>query len=412
MGVNISYKNAKRQRIAIILLIAYIVLETSGFENIYWNPTYGGWVGNVVKICLMGYLILSRPKGSQYHFRSLVLLLIWVPFLSIVNSWMIYSQSPSRSMLLMASQSTWVIYFLLHKYNIQERTILRVFFYLALFLIAIQIIQQFTYPNAPFGTMSKSVMIEKHAMEAAEQRNGLWRFRMHQNGYYTAPILFAMWLWYRKKANLKLAVFVALFLASIYLTLTRQVMFACILTIFCSTFMGQKRVNFTALFLGLIFIGGLYAYYDVLFSSLAEQTKEDSNEDNVRLLAASVLWDESTRNPLTFLFGYGLPDSSSQYGIHVERLQRLFGIFTSDVGFIGQIFERGAIYVCICYCMLIRLFFKLKKSIPTYIRMFVMFAGVMSVMIFPCIYPPQNIVWVMLLYVCDLHINQSPLAIR
>lgn len=409
----LQYKgNVKKQRVALFLLLAYVVLVTSGFENVNWNPTYGGWVTNIVSLGLLGYLLYSRPKGKQFHFRTLVLFLIWVPFVSILNSWSIYSQSPSRSFLLMTTQSTWVIYFLLHKYKVQEQVVLKVLFYIALFLVGIQIVQQFTYPNAPFGTMSQDVMIERHAMEAAEQRNGLWRFRMHQNGYYTAPILFAMWIGIRKKADFKLGVFIALFFASIYLTLTRQVMFACILVIFCSMFMGQKKINFTALLLGLIFIAGLYVYYDVLFSKLAQQTQDDSNEDNVRLFAASMLWEESLKTPFTFLFGYGLPDSTSAYGLHMYKLSNFLGIYTSDVGFIGQIFERGFIYVCVCYFMFYKLFFKFKKLIPMYIRMFVMFAGVMSVMIFPCIVPAQTVVWAMLLYVCDLHINKSILALK
>lgn len=403
--------NFKKQRVALFLLIAYVVLVTSGLENVNWNPTYGGWVDKIISLGLLGYLFCSRPNGKQYHFRGLVLLLIWVPFLSFFNSWSIYSQSPSRSFVLLLSQSTWIIYFLLHKYKIQEKTILKVFFLIALFLVGIQIVQQFTYPNAPFGTMSPDVMIEKKAVEAAEQRNGLWRFRMHQNGYYTAPILFAMWVWVRNQVNPKLVVFIGLMLASIYLTLTRQVMFACILTIFCSMFMGQKKINVAALLFGLAFIAGLYAYYDVLFSKLAEQTQEDSNEDNVRLLAASLLWGESIQTPFTFLFGYGLPDAASQYGIHMYKLRTFFGIYTTDVGFVGQIFERGFIYVCVCYYMLGKLFFTMKRKIPLYVRMFVMYTGVMSIMIFPCITPAQNIVWVLLLYVCDLHLNHSPLAI-
>ena len=402
MGIIDRKKASCNQRFELIAIILIIVLSTSGFSNINWNPTLGGWIKNI--------LYYGSKEKSKCNFYTEVLLLTFIPFLSIFNSWSIYSQSPYRSFTVLLGQFIWIIYFLLHKYKVQEQTILKVLFWVSLFLIGVQIIQQFTYPNAPFGTMSENAMIEKHAMEAAEQRNGLWRFRMHQNGYYTAPILFAMWIWIRKKTSLKLAVFVSLFLASIYLTLTRQVMFACILTIFCSMFMGQKKINFTALFIGLLFIGGLYMYYDVLFSKLAEQTQDDSNEDNIRLFAASLLWSESLKTPLTFLFGYGVPDGGSAYGIHMYKLNSILGVFTTDVGFIGQIFERGFIYVCICYYMLYKLFFKLKKSIPTYVRMFVMYTGVMSVMIFPCITPAQNIVWVMLLYVCDLHINKSPLA--
>ena len=397
---------------ALVVLVCYIVVQNSGFANINWNPTYSGWFNNVVSLCLLGYLVVARPRGSQYHFRTLVLSMMWIPFIAIFNSWSIYSQSPTRSFMCMLSQSVWVIYFILHKYKVREATVLKVFLCVALVIAGIQIVQQFTYPNAPFGTLSDEAMIEKHAVEAAEQRNGLWRFRMHQNGYYTAPILFFMWGWLQKKMSPRLALFVALLMASIYLTLTRQVMFACILAIFCSMFMGQKKINFVALFLGLVFIAVLYVNYDALFSKLAQQTQDDSNEDNVRLLAASILWGESLKTPFTFLFGFGVPDANSAYGIHMYKLKTFMGVFTSDVGFVGQIFERGFIYVCICYCMFARLFFKFKNRIPTYVRLFVLYAGVMSVMIFPCITAAQNIVWVMLLYVSDLHINKSPLTIQ
>ena len=399
------------QNIVLLAIIAFVLLSTSCFKYTGWNPTFAGWIQNILSYFLLAYFIAGRKRKGECHFSALVMLLMFVPFISIFNSWSIYSQSPYRSLTALLGQTTWIIYFLLHKYKVSEQTILKSLLYVALCIVAIQIVQQFTYPNAPFGTMSEHDMIEKAAKEAAEQRNGLWRFRMHQNGYYTAPVLFAMWVWIRKKISQKLMVMIGLMFASIYLTLTRQVLFACILTIFCSMFMGQKKINVAALMFGLLFIVGLYAYYDVLFSKLAEQTQDDSTEDNVRLLAASVLWDESLKTPFTFLFGYGLPDGNSQYGIYMYNLHTFFGIYTSDVGFIGQIFERGLVYVCLCYYMLWKLFFKMKKTIPLYVRMFVMYTGVMSIMIFPCITPAQNIVWVLLLYVCDLHLNHSPLAI-
>lgn len=390
----------------IIAIVLYVILQTGCFEFIGWNSTYGGWVNNILSYTFLVYLLIGNRTNEVCHFRTIVMLLMFIPFLSIINSWLIYSQSPYRSFTVLLGQFVWVIYFLLHKYKVSEQAILKAFLCLALCIVAIQIIQQFTYPDAPFGTMRKDAMLEKQIIESAEQRNGLWRFRMHQNGYYTAPILFAMWIWVRNKVNPKLIVLIGLLLVSIYLTLTRQVMFACILTIFCSMFMGQRNINFAALIFGLIFIAGLYFYYDVLFSKLAQQTQAESTEDNIRMVAASLLWDESLKTPFTFLFGYGLPDGSSQYGAYMNKLTTVYGIYTTDVGFIGQIFERGLIYVCICYYMFYQMFFRLKNIIPTYIRMFVLYAGVMSVMIFPCISPAQNIVWVLLLYICDIHINK------
>lgn len=408
---NTKQFNTKSQKVALFAIIGLVILSTNFFNYTSWNPTYAGWIKNILSYSFIGYLLIGKNINGC-HFRTVVLLLTLVPFLSIFNSWSVYSQSPYRSFTVLLGQFMWVIYFLLHKYKVSEQTILKAFLCIALIIVAIQIVQQFTYPNAPFGTMSEDAMIDRQVLEVAEQRNGLWRFRMHQNGFYTAPILFAMWVWVRNKVSPKLVVLIGLLFASIYLTLTRQVMFACILTIFCSMFLGQKKINKAALFFGLLFIAGLYVYYDVLFSKLAEQTQDDSTEDNVRLFAASVLWNESLKTPFTFLFGYGLPDGNSLYGIHMNNLRTFFGIFTSDVGFIGQIFERGFIYVCVCYYMLWKLFFKMKKQIPVYIRMFVLYTGVMSVMIFPCISPAQNIVWVLLFYICDLHINHSPLAIK
>lgn len=407
-----NWLKKNNQLVILLAIILYVILQTGCFNFIGWNSTYGGWVNNILSYTFLVYLLIGNRTNEECHFRTIVMLLMFIPFFSIMNSWLIYSQSPYRSFTVLLGQFVWVIYFLLHKYKVSEQAILKVFLCLALCIVAIQIVQQFTYPDAPFGTMRKDAMLEKQIIESAEQRNGLWRFRMHQNGYYTAPILFAMWIWVRNKVNPKLIVLIGLLLVSIYLTLTRQVMFACILTIFCSMFMGQRNINFAALIFGLIFIAGLYVYYDVLFSNLAQQTQAESTEDNVRIAAASLLWDESLKTPFTFLLGYGLPDASSQYGAYMNKLSTAYGIYTTDVGFVGQIFERGFIYVCICYYMFYQMFFKLKTVIPTYVRMFVLYAGVMSVMIFPCITPAQNIVWVLLLYICDLHINNSPLAMK
>lgn len=93
-----------------------------------------------------------------------VLLLTLVPFLSIFNSWSVYSQSPYRSFTVLLGQFMWVIYFLLHKYKVSEQTILKAFLCIALIIVAIQIVQQFTYPNAPFGTMSEDAVIDRQVL--------------------------------------------------------------------------------------------------------------------------------------------------------------------------------------------------------------------------------------------------------
>lgn len=394
----------------IFLLLFLFVLFDSGFSYVNWNPTYAGWLQKIVFIVFVLFLLFGKIIKSNCHFRKEVMALMLLPFLSIINSFIYFGQSPYNSLLALSASFAWIVYFLLLRYKVSEAVVLKTFLIISLFIVAVQIIQQFTYPNALFGVSSIDDL-ENGVTETAEQRNGLWRFRMHHNAYYTAPVLFAAWCWLRKRFDTKLCLFVALMLVSVYLTLTRQVMAACILTLFFSFFMGRKLKASSMAFVVVIALG-LYYSYDALFSNLAEQTKEDSNEDNIRLLSASYFWNESIKSPLTFLFGYGLPYNGTAFQHHMDLLKESFKFFTSDVGIVGQIYEAGLLYVIVLFSMIGRLFFKYKHVIPDYIRMFVLFTVIMSPMIYPLVGIASVVIWAILLYICDLHINHSPLALK
>ena len=181
-------------------------------------------------------------------------------------------------------------------------------------------------------------------------------------------------------------------------------MFACIITLVYSFFLNKKGKS-KAFILILIFIACLYSFYDILFSSLAEQTSEDNTDDNIRLLAATYFWEESLKTPFTFLFGIGKGTGNSLLAQIQEIQTSVYRFYISDVGFIGEIYERGLVYVLTSYYLLYKIFIRLKNIIPTYIRMFTLFTGLMSIMIFPFIGFYQILVWAMLLYISDLHIN-------
>lgn len=396
----------KKDKYAIIALLVVAILKTNIFSYINWNPTYGGWINNLLSLVLLFYWIFYIRSSSQMNFKREVYLMMFLPFLSVFNSWSIYGQSPTSGAWVLIGHFIWIIYFILHKYKISEFALLKVFFIISLVIVIIQIVQQITYPKALFGIMTIEEMIEKGAKEAAEMRNGLWRFRMHYNAYFTAPILFASWIWLQKKININLLLYIILLLISVYLTLTRQVMLACIITLVYSFFITKKGKS-KAFILILIFIACLYSFYDILFSSLTKQTTEDSNEDNIRLLAATYFWEESLKTPFTFLFGIGKGTGNNSLAQIQEIQTSVYQFFISDVGFIGEIYERGLVYVLTSYYLLYKIFIRLKNLIPTYIRMFTLFTGLMSIMIFPFIGYYQILVWVILLYISDLHINSN-----
>ena len=399
-----------KQKLYVILIVAFVLLLSNGLKYSYWNPTYGGWITKLIYLYFIWFFIRLSTRNPNYHFRTEVLLLTFLQLPSMVNSWMYFNQSFIQSLTVDLAAFSYVTYFMLHHYRVEERTIMKAILFMALLIVGIQLFQQFSYPNCWFGIHDE----EKQAItkELAEQRNGLWRFRMHINGFYTCPILFAAWIWLQRKFDSRTMIVCCLLLVSVYLTLTRQVMVACIFAVFMSSFIGKQKNKKAALLLGLLFIVGLYEYYDVLFSSLSEQTQDESTEDNIRLFSAIYFWEESLKSPLTFLFGYGNNNANSAYGDLISRMSEDYRFYTSDVGFIGQIYEKGLLYVLVTYWIFYKLYFRLKTKTPLYIKMMVLFCVPMTPMIFPTISALSSFVWVMMIYIADLHVNKSPLALE
>lgn len=401
--------NGQTKWLIIIILLA--ILYSGGFSYINWNATYAGWIRNVITILFAIIVVSQWQRFKSCGFKTEVLLLILLPFLSSINTYTLYGQSYLDSIRVLLPNLGWLFYFLLHKFKVQESIIIKAFIIISLFIVAVQVIQQFTYPKAMFGISSMDQMIEYGREEAAEQRNGLWRFRISGNAYFTAPVLFACFEWIRRRNNLNLLVLIALMLVSVYLTLTRQIIAACLFAIFLSFFLGKKsKGSIRFLILIAVLITLIYSYSNVLFGSLIVQTSDQMNEDNIRVLAATYFVNESVSSLPIFLFGHGAVGRTGAYAILMEQLNTYMHFYTSDVGFIGMTYTYGAIYVFICYKLMWKVFYTYRKYTPLYIRMFVIFTATMSIMIFPMSGILTFFIWSILLYITDIHGKGSTIS--
>ena len=400
-----------RQIIYLIFIVALMVFAYDCFNYVNVDQRF---INTTIKsVCLLffAFFVLKHPLGPKYHFFYFVLFFSFFPFLSIVNSLSLFDQGILDGLRATLPSCIWLLYFVLHYFNVKEGTILRAFLICGLFIVGVQIVQQYTYPDAVFGVFTDEISMEKNLDgEIAKQRNGLWRFNVGNKMYYTAPFLFAAWIWLRKKFDKYLLIIIALFLVSTYLTLTRQVMVSMILTLLMSAVFGLKRNKWRLVLFVLLILWGGYEFYDVLFESLEVQTEEDSL--GVRLFAYQYFWNDSLRNASTFLLGFGVPSGSGAFAEYQQHLAKDLYCYVADVGAVGMIWKFGILYVLTCFYFFYYLFYKQRRVVPLYIRMFVFFVVVMSVMIFPMgNRVSSNIVWPMLLYIIDLHINQSPLAL-
>lgn len=282
---------------------------------------------------------------------------------------------------------------------------------MAICIFWLQFSQQFDPDNALFGVKRDFTEdVETLSItDYIEVRNGLYRFRIYSVMFTIVALCFS-WQQLLKKKSIKNILFFTIFAASIYLTLTRQQMFAAIFMCVFSVFlMGNSKITtkFKYLIPILMFLAIVYSFRDALFGTLLEQTQDQTEaaETDIRTLAFAYYWNEIISHPLTFLFGAGVDSSAAAIGSASH-------MYWVDIGLIGQWFAWGIGAILSYIILLYQLLIKKATEIPPYVKFFAFMTLVTSILIFPYIRPMEFFVWSSLLYICDLHINKSPLALN
>ena len=386
--------------IHIVLIVSLFAFVMNGFKYVYW-PIHPKLVMRVLSTLLLFFYLTKVRQSPNQHFGKTVLLLAFYPFLSVIYSFTEYGQPIMDGIRGSLPELLWLSYFFFHRTRISEGSFLKAILCMALFIVSVQIIQQFTYPDILFN-----VAIEDESNpyeELAESRNGLWRFRLGDVGYFAALILFYVWDKIRQRTYGMSIVILLVMAISLYLTLTRQTIFSAILTIVVSYFMRRDRQGKWGYALMATALAAIYFYYDELFGELTRMTENETTYDYIRILSGQYYLTETFSSVKAAILGHGVAVSGA-FSVIMTDLQENWHFYASDVGFIGQMWKFGVPYVLICFYLLFSLFFTWRNYIPDYIRLFVLFTIIMSIMIFPMGLGFQYIFWSFLLYICDMNI--------
>ena len=264
-------------------------------------------------------------------------------------------------------------------------------------ILFIQLVQQFTFPIAPFG-----VDIQAEAADnVIEIRNGVFRFRI-ETVCFAMLIVFFYWEQLLKKIRLRAIILFVFSLASIYLFLTRQIIIAVLFSIFLSVFLVKNRkLKIWTLCLLAVLCVIFYNWGNLFFEELIESSRNETNNDNIRIHSAFFFLEKILANPISFFLGNGTPKEAVNWGLKE-------GFWISDVGFIGECFIYGFFYIAV-YPIILWKVYKYRNCVPLYIKMYIISTFLISVMIFPYRTRVEFMIWSMVLYICDLHINNSKL---
>lgn len=187
-----------------IITFVLLVLTTSFFSYIYWDPTLGGRILRYFDLGIIFFVYHKKKEIVGTHFNKNIDWIFKLSFLSVIGNTLLYYESPVQNIISRCSHAFILYYFLLHYYRIKEITIIRILTILSLFILVIQCVQQYSYPIAFWGTQQSP-----NSNELIEIRNGLFRFRI--SSYFFAMLTaFFYWQDTLRKVRVSTAIMFAL----------------------------------------------------------------------------------------------------------------------------------------------------------------------------------------------------------
>ena len=393
----------KEPLLILFLLLCTNLLNLNGFGGMTQKLIYYPFLGYMVY-----YLFAHHKTACKGTFGWILSVMIVFSLFSSIPCYLQHGQPIQQSVKAMIPFTlALVCYWFMLRYQPTEEQVVKAFTFMAIAICIILIVQQLFPEHAVFGLHDS-----EYAHTEIEQRNGLYRFRVSFNALFTFPVLFLAWVKVLRGKNTRQMLLFLAMLASIYLMLTRQIMATTLITLFLSMFLFKLKPNkwvMFAMYVGMIAV--LVLNFDAIFGSLVEQSAKELDDDNyIRFLSGEYFLNESLKSPMVFFFGHGVPSGGSAYDKFINYLGEYLGFYSSDVGAIGTAYVFGYVYTAMFYVIAYYVLVRYRKSIPTYLQMSVLAMTIYSVMIFNIRTPFGAIGWSMLLYLCDLHINRSPLC--
>ena len=378
-----------------VFIIVFNVFATYGLGFIGWDylvPKYlqYGWV--LLPLLLS---LINMSKVISYHgvWSRMIPYLILMPTLACFSKAIILNEAPFNIMYPVYLSLTFFMFYVYHSYDVTESTIIRGFLIFGMVTFCIQVYQQIS------GVVYFNLFMRFFSNE--DIRNDLARYQV---GCPYIQLFCFFYSWYKlmEKITGKWMLLSLFFAVSLYLYLTRQIIVITIITLFCSFIFnkrkGSRKVPFFVLL--AILLVGLSKYWDFLFGSMIEQTKNDEGF-YIRFVSIGFFFKETFSNIIGMLLGFG-------QSFYEERWYGK-GIYASDAGVFGDMFHYGVTWAITYFITVYIILKKAKVSVPYYLKWFTIATLINCIFSLPYHSYDQAFVWVSILYIYSLYSNKKAL---
>lgn len=336
MNMPIQVKSYRNFQFIFVILIVLISIQFWSFHGIP-SLVYQGIEIGILSCLVLIILHNHNLKYKELIFRNNILLFIFIPILSCFGALIFHDQSLELSLLALRTNFFWILYFVLHVFNISTKHLVRLMTVVGLIWILITIVQQFTYPFYLFYTRNEE--------EYSILRSGVYRFMIngHHYGLFIVIYYFYGYLTNKKLYNLLLVI---IGLVGFYYFGTRQFAVAAVACLAIAVLMQRGSTRIYALGIVLLLTVVVVFLRETLFANYIEMTASQvDSDDDIRWLAAKFYLTEYWTHWSAFIIGNGIPHSLSKYGEEMNNIKQNWGYFRSDVGLIGAWNTFGIFYI-------------------------------------------------------------------
>lgn len=387
-----------RRKEIILYFVIYLIVGYAFFRH----ATLGQYQNNLM-IVLDAIVVMflmnhgSKVLNNKTQFNGLILLLFFIPYLSGISK-LLYTGGHFLSMPTVITSIGFGFYYIFCVRHCSEERIIKSLVVVGLVIFAIQVFQQLYPQYAVFGIYDEERSMRNN-YELVEERNGLMRFSL---GGVNITLMCMYYYWGKilERRSVKNLLIFALFILSMYLFLTRQIIFSSILA-FLSTllFQGKTKNHWKVLFFVVALLLGIALNFESLFGELAESAESEFNTDNIRYASIMYFGEKIFTNPVTILFGNGL-------GAMNMDLKDI-GLDPTDIGFVGQAFYYGLLWIAVWLYTIYLILFKYGSKLPLYIKLFVLGTSIHSLGMFPYRSASEAAIWAAMLYISSLYIKKD-----
>ncbi|MDY6131347.1 MAG: hypothetical protein SPI18_08740 [Prevotella sp.] len=376
-------------------IIFLIILITNFFRFTYWDDTWQN-IYRFVVVLVFSFLALKNRyiRNLKSIHKWLVLFLTLMPLVSVGVKQMYLDEALNIEFdFTFIRYALFPLFFLLWYKKVMEATLIKAIVLIGLVTFCIQVYQVVAPEGALFGAVYNDA-----GELAVGYRNNLARFSL---GTQLLSIFCVCFYWDRllQKATIKNILLFSCFAVSVYLYLTRQFMISVGIMLLFGLLMNRRKFKASTLFLILCAILFVYFFFEQFFGAFINLTQTDTYSVDVRNEAIPFFIMQSVKDPIMFLFGHG--GRTSEMVFWGERL----GYWYSDIGFIGQLYQYGLIWVLVFFWTIYMFIFKYKDEIPNYLRYYVIAITISSITFAPYCSGVGPFIWVCLLYIADLYLT-------